>query len=646
MNLDFVFFFIKEIKKYCRLFLYSTIRIFVLEDINYNEIINTFIEGAESLCPLNFKSSEKRVLVTAVSYYSQRAVAYIKDDKQLDAYMKSIYVQIVGEWTFHKTISFISAGLPIKYLKSILNSLFDGINSVCIQKMKEKVPINDLLDSIETKVEDVWIEEILKLKKSNFINSEQYHSSLIITSIDDLVNNPEREDNHCFEINKEEIEQKVEVKEQNEYLDDDEYENYDEYLELNDKFSETRYFDVDYRKKYLVFCALLLIIIFFISPLKYLFFNFLSILLDNIFLFFKNQEHSMYYVITFIIFLCLLFVSKINKENKLLLTELDNIKKKHSDLVKPASIFEKLSSDEIVIVISAQMSIYEEDLDSESKILRPLVSALRQRYTDEYGYIFPLCRIIDDSTLNDFEYEIYIKQNLVFKGEIQSLNLKSEYAEIIISNLKRVLIQNVDFILSREYVDILLENSKQYGFELQLSFNPVELDEKGITRDFVLDVIINLLREYISVKNTFYIFQLIVLYYDFYKTPDEISERIREDLSQKISNNLSDEENSIYAYSFDDSYENFLKQKIEIVENSKKIVLSDTEESALISKIFEIINSNSKTDFVLICDSFIRLPLFRLLSKYFDEISVISNKEISIDKNLVILDSIKGEFDV
>lgn len=580
-----------------------------MADKEFENIIKSFKEQAIPYLPKHYKSSEKNLVLKAVEYYSEKVVLFLSDKKNIDMQSKYYFVQIVGEWTFNKTVDYVDAKLPIKYYKEVMNSLFDAISSICYKKFEEKLQIKDILKPIELIVKETWEAEILKLEKLGVISNEE---SLIAQARENFIN--------YYSKPKEKEEQSNNNLENSENVKTKDNGN-NEIKKIDDKNNKKILKDT------LLFIFILISLFFFVVLIIKVF-----CFIYNVYLNSENLAYLVYYLITLIG--CLWLLSRLSikeKVNKLFLL-LEDTKKNLSDITNPNFLYTKIPNTHISIGLSVALSsIDNSNSNLKKRTLGPIVTGLRKKLAINFGYIFPQCSMFVDETLKNYEFAIYVKQNLVLKKEIKSTNISDEFNDIVISEFTTILFQYVNCILTREYVEILLKNC---DYEKQV----------GIPYDFVFEIISNLLREKVSIKNAKNIFEKIFTYSHYYNTPDEISERIREDFAIKISNQYSAKDNSISAIVFDEKYENFLKQNVVNIENSKKMIMKNIDEQKLVSIISSCINNKSNKNIVFICDGDIRLPLYRLLSEYFPSIVILSNKEITEDKNLVIVETIKGEF--
>ncbi len=122
----------------------------------------------------------------------------------------------------------------------------------------------------------------------------------------------------------------------------------------------------------------------------------------------------------FFIFAVALFVAGfqvlINADVQSQLGQLENVRQNMQDLVNPNRMYERLGVDILSLQVGSNLLVIA-DPDQEGQLLAK-IAALRQRVTDELGYILPNIRIMDSSALDANEYMILIRGNTVATGYV------------------------------------------------------------------------------------------------------------------------------------------------------------------------------------------------------------------------------------
>ena len=95
---------------------------------------------------------------------------------------------------------------------------------------------------------------------------------------------------------------------------------------------------------------------------------------------------------------------------------MDAVRKNIQDLVNPKKMYERLGVDVLSVQVGSGLLIIAAP-DQDGQLLAK-IAALRQRVTDELGYIIPNIRIMDSSAIKDNEYLIAIRGNTVATGVV------------------------------------------------------------------------------------------------------------------------------------------------------------------------------------------------------------------------------------
>ena len=106
----------------------------------------------------------------------------------------------------------------------------------------------------------------------------------------------------------------------------------------------------------------------------------------------------------------------VNADVQAQLGQLDAVKQNMQDLVNPNKMYERLGVDVLSLQVGSGLLIIA-DPDQDGQLLAK-IAALRQRVTDELGYIIPNIRIMDSSAIADNEYLIAIRSNTVATGMV------------------------------------------------------------------------------------------------------------------------------------------------------------------------------------------------------------------------------------
>jgi len=375
------------------------------------------------------------------------------------------------------------------------------------------------------------------------------------------------------------------------------------------------------------------------------------------------------------------FVILVNNDVMAQMGQLDSARQNMQDLVNPNRMYERLGVDVLSLQVgSGLLSIA--DPDQEGQLLAK-IAALRQRITDELGYIIPNIRIMDSSAIDANEYMISIRGNSVATGSVypgkfmiiadqwdatgkpvppnvivgidptyqaQAYWVDKEHispqdnvtavdpTDVIITHLQECVRKYVDEIMTKTDVLKLMELVKSQDPTLVNDLVPTIISTSDLRKIFV-----NLIREKVSIKDIIFIFERLCDYARFSKEPDILSERLRAALGRPICLNNATDENILYAITLSSEWEKNLDDSCQRTELGTMFLLNPVQVQELIEMTASVIvkaHQNIGRQPVILCSPRIRLPLYQLLERHIPTIVVISYSELIPDIKVEAVDTI------
>lgn len=319
--------------------------------------------------------------------------------------------------------------------------------------------------------------------------------------------------------------------------------------------------------------------------------------------------------------------------------------------------------------------------------LVPEIASLRHQLTLNLGYVLPSVRIMDAPSLNSNEYRVVIRDTTVASAEAypdRMLVLREywdriysepppgalpgwdsalqepaywidpDYLEqiewqfpatpavrVITAHLAEVVRRNIDELLTKADVKRVLEQAKQKDSQLVEGLVPNLISIGDLRR-----VLVNLLKERVSIRDIQYILERLEDLCAGIKDPDLLSEKIRITLGRQICLEFATPEKQIFSVAFHPTWERKLEESLQRVENNLVLILDPRQIQQLvtmISRASKRINEKHGRKPVLICGPGLRLPLYRLLEQFDPHIHVLSYAELSPDFNVQVLETIGQE---
>ena len=373
----------------------------------------------------------------------------------------------------------------------------------------------------------------------------------------------------------------------------------------------------------------------------------------------------------------------INADVQSQLGQLENVRQNMQDLVNPNRMYERLGVDVLSLQVGSNLLVIA-DPDQEGQLLAK-IAALRQRVTDELGYI----RIMDSSALDANEYLLAIRGNTVATGYVypgrvmviadqwdavkqevpedaiigidptyqtQAYWLKPEDAktarsvtavdstDVIVTHLQECVRKHVDEVMTKTDVLKLMELVRSQDPTLVNDLVPTIISTSDLRKIFV-----NLIREKVSIKDIIFVFERLCDYARFSKEPDILSERLRAALGRQIClSNVSDD-NILYALTLSPDWEKTLDDSCQRTELGTMFLLNPVQVQELIETTANTLMRAHQAcgqQPVILCSPRIRLPLYQLLERHIPTIVVISYSELITDIKVEAVDTVGDSYTV
>ena len=296
------------------------------------------------------------------------------------------------------------------------------------------------------------------------------------------------------------------------------------------------------------------------------------------------------------------------------------------------------------------------------------INALRKQLARDMGAIIPPIRLRDNLQLASNEYHIKIKGQTVANGEIQPDSYlalggeeqkpiegiktvdpayglpgvwisesKKESAEsagytvidptsVLITHLTEVIKSHAHEIITREDIQKIIENLKKDSPTLVNELTPNILP-MGV----VHEVIRNLLREKISIRDFSTILETLIDHAPGTKDPDVLTEYVRQRLCRTLCGQYQNEASKISTISFEPRLEQEIANSIHTTGNKSVLALEPNYAQKIIDAIAATMKKtySSSSDTVLLTSSTVRNHIRKLIESAIPYLPVLSYKEIA-----------------
>ncbi len=371
----------------------------------------------------------------------------------------------------------------------------------------------------------------------------------------------------------------------------------------------------------------------------------------------------------------------VNADVQSQLGQLESVRQNMQDLVNPNKMYERLGVDVLSLQVGAGLLVIA-DPDQDGQLLAK-IAALRQRVTDELGYILPNIRIMDSSALEANEYVISIRNNVVASGYVypgrymviadqwdsvkktipddaivgvdptyqtqaywinqndarEAKNVTAvDATDVLVTHLQECVRKHVDEVMTKTDVLKLMELVRSQDPTLVNDLVPAIISTSDLRKIFV-----NLIREKVSIKDIIFVFERLCDYARFSKEPDILSERLRAALGRQICLSNVDKEHVLYALTLSPEWEKTLDDSCQRTELGTMFLLNPMQVQDLIeTTAMTLMRAHQQIGQqpVILCSPRIRLPLYQLLERHIPTIVVISYSELITDIKVEAVDTI------
>ena len=296
------------------------------------------------------------------------------------------------------------------------------------------------------------------------------------------------------------------------------------------------------------------------------------------------------------------------------------------------------------------------------------VTGVRRNFAQEMGVLIPPIRLRDNLQLGTNEYRFLIKGNPIAQGQLMpgqrlamnATNSKTvlkgiptvepvfqlpatwvteverktaeaagytvvDAASVLVTHLAETLRRHCHEILTRQDVQVLLDNLKKTHPALVNELVPTQLSMGQVQR-----MLQNLLAEGISIRNLVGILEKIGDSAVFTKNPDELSEYARRALGSQIAKPFQTDAGHLRAITMDPKLEHQLSQGVRLSSGETTLVVEPRLARHVMESLSKFIQQMLSTGQqpVILCAPQLRLAFRRFFESTFGDLAVLSYAEI------------------
>lgn len=167
-----------------------------INGFDYQLFVENLSSQAKDIFPTAINDVQKQYIINTIKKFMIFYGEIICNDDQanFNAEQRMLIIQIIGEWSFHKTIDIIKAGINLDYYDLILQKINATIFNTAKQGILQGLPQITLLQTIEDYTNKIYKEVLNELKDNKAIDNTVLNNALNQSNIDDLMQQYKRGD--------------------------------------------------------------------------------------------------------------------------------------------------------------------------------------------------------------------------------------------------------------------------------------------------------------------------------------------------------------------------------------------------------------------------------------------------------------------
>ena len=162
------------------------------EEFDYKGFANQLRFQVRGIIPEEY--SDRGIYIRDLVYkYSILAGERVSLEDCKDNELRSIFVQVIAEWVFHKTIDLIASGVPEDLHETVLNNLYSDLYDFGLKNLKQTGKLEKFgpqreafLIKIEKIVKESFKKSLKELSDKNLIDKKIYNKAIKHSNMDEM----------------------------------------------------------------------------------------------------------------------------------------------------------------------------------------------------------------------------------------------------------------------------------------------------------------------------------------------------------------------------------------------------------------------------------------------------------------------------
>lgn len=160
-----------------------------IEGFDYKTFANELSSQAVELVPAGFQDFQKNYVINTIRNFSTLCGEAIYNDEKANftAEEAMLITQIIAEWSFHKSVDIIKAGILPDYWDGIMQKIAFTIFEIGKQMISKGLPQDEILQIVEHHVKKSYQSVLEDLKERKIIDEAVFERAAHQSNIDDMM---------------------------------------------------------------------------------------------------------------------------------------------------------------------------------------------------------------------------------------------------------------------------------------------------------------------------------------------------------------------------------------------------------------------------------------------------------------------------
>lgn len=160
-----------------------------IEGFDYKTFANELSSQANELLPADFQDFQKQYVTNTIKNFATLCGEAIYNDEKANFNVDQamLITQIIAEWSFHKSVDIIKAGILPDYWDSIMQKIAFTIFEIGKQTISKGLPQDEILQIVEHHVKKSYQSVLDDLKERKIIDENVLDRAVHQSNIDDMM---------------------------------------------------------------------------------------------------------------------------------------------------------------------------------------------------------------------------------------------------------------------------------------------------------------------------------------------------------------------------------------------------------------------------------------------------------------------------